>query len=43
MTLRGLIYYLCSHDLQHLACLQWLLGRIDSQVTIGTLGRPSAG
>lgn len=26
-TLRGLVYYLCSHDYQHLAGLQWLLGR----------------
>lgn len=26
-TLRGLIHYLCSHDQQHLAGLQWLLGR----------------
>lgn len=42
MTLRGLIYYLCSHDLQHLACLQWLLGRIDSQVIIGAFGGHSA-
>ncbi|HEY2676201.1 MAG TPA: DinB family protein [Steroidobacteraceae bacterium] len=28
-TLRGLVYYLCSHDYQHLAGLQWLLGRAD--------------
>ena len=25
-TLRGLVHYLCSHDQQHLAGLQWLLG-----------------
>jgi len=31
ITLRGLIYYLCSHDQQHLACMQWLLGRMASQ------------
>jgi len=30
VTLRGLIHYLCSHDQQHLAGLQWLLGKIES-------------
>jgi hypothetical protein len=30
ITLRALIHYLCSHDQQHLSCLHWLLGRIDS-------------
>jgi hypothetical protein len=30
VTLRGLIHYLCSHDQQHLAGLQWLLGKIDA-------------
>jgi hypothetical protein len=29
-TLRGLVHYLCSHDQQHLAGMQWLLGRIAS-------------
>ena len=29
-TLRGLVYYLCSHDYQHLAGLQWLLGRAET-------------
>jgi DinB superfamily len=28
-TLRGLVYYLCSHDYQHLAGLQWLRGRAE--------------
>jgi hypothetical protein len=28
-TLEGLIHYLCSHDQQHLAGLQWLLGKIQ--------------
>jgi len=28
-TLKGLIHYLCSHDQQHLAGLQWLAGKID--------------
>jgi hypothetical protein len=28
LTLRSLLHYLCSHDQQHLAGLQWLLGRI---------------
>lgn len=30
VTLGGLVHYLCSHDQQHLAGLQWLLGRIHS-------------
>ena len=30
VTLRGLTHYLCSHDQQHLAGLQWLLGKIDA-------------
>jgi DinB superfamily len=30
VTLRSLIHYLCSHDQQHLAGLQWLLGKIES-------------
>lgn len=29
-SLRGLVHYLCSHDQQHLAGLQWLLGKIDA-------------
>lgn len=28
LTLRGLVYYLRSHDQQHLACLHWLLGKM---------------
>jgi hypothetical protein len=30
-SLRGLVHYLCSHDQQHLAGMQWLLGRIAVQ------------
>ena len=30
VTLRGLMHYLCSHDQQHLAGLQWLLGKIEA-------------
>jgi hypothetical protein len=30
LTLRGLLHYLHSHDQQHLACVQWLLGRMAS-------------
>jgi hypothetical protein len=30
LTVRGLAHYLCSHDQQHLAGLQWLLGKIES-------------
>jgi hypothetical protein len=28
LTVRSLAHYLCSHDQQHLAGLQWLLGKI---------------
>jgi len=28
-TLRGLVHFLCSHDFQHLAGLQWLLARMS--------------
>jgi hypothetical protein len=31
-TLRGLVHYLCSHDQQHLAGLQWLRGKIEGPV-----------
>ena len=31
LSVEALIHYLCSHDLQHLSGLQWLLGRIRSQ------------
>lgn len=27
LTVRSLVHYLCSHDQQHLAGLQWLLGK----------------
>ena len=30
VSLKGLVHYLCSHDQQHLAGLQWLLGKIES-------------
>ena len=30
VTLRGLVHYLCSHDQQHLAGLQWLCGKITA-------------
>ena len=29
-TTRGLVHFLCSHDQQHLAGLQWLLGKIEA-------------
>lgn len=34
-TLRGLVHFLCSHDQQHLAGLQWLLGKIDTARSSG--------
>ncbi|MBN3820884.1 DinB family protein [Paraburkholderia sp. Se-20369] len=30
LTVRGLVHYLSSHDQQHLAGMQWLLGKIDA-------------
>ena len=30
LALRSLIHYLCSHDQQHLAGLQWLLGKAEA-------------
>ena len=30
LTLRSLVHYLASHDQQHLACMDWLLGRIHA-------------
>lgn len=38
LTLRSLVHYLCSHDQQHLAGLQWLRGKIEAQ----TASTPSA-
>jgi hypothetical protein len=35
LTLRSLVHYLCSHDQQHLAGLQWLLGKIDASRAAG--------
>jgi hypothetical protein len=35
LTLRSLVHYLCSHDQQHLAGLQWLLGQIEALPAIG--------
>jgi hypothetical protein len=29
VSLQGLIYILCSHDQQHLACMHWLLGKMS--------------
>lgn len=30
-TLQSLVHFLCSHDQQHLAGLQWLLARIEAE------------
>ena len=32
ITLRALIHFLSSHDQQHLACMQWLSGKIASDL-----------
>ncbi len=31
VTLLGLVHFLCSHDQQHLAGLQWLLGKLTME------------
>jgi hypothetical protein len=33
LSLRSLVHYLCSHDQQHLAGMQWLLGKIEAVQT----------
>jgi DinB superfamily len=33
LSLRSLVHYLCSHDQQHLAGMQWLLGKIAAART----------
>lgn len=33
LSLRSLVHYLCSHDRQHLAGMQWLLGKIEAART----------
>ena len=35
VTLRALVHYLVSHDYQHLACLNWLLGKIHASEEVG--------
>ena len=30
VTLKGLVHFLCSHDQQHIACMHWILGKIES-------------
>jgi hypothetical protein len=35
VSLLGLIHFLRSHDQQHLACFQWLLGKYASEVSGG--------
>ena len=35
VTLRGLVHNLCSHDQQHLAGMQWLLGRMAASMPAG--------
>lgn len=42
VTLRSLVHYLCSHDQQHLAGLQWLLGGIAAVEDRARSARPRA-
>ena len=39
VTLLGLVHFLCSHDQQHLAGLQWLLGKISAPGPAGYFRR----
>ncbi len=32
VSVKGLAHYLCSHDQQHLAGLQWLLGKMEAEI-----------
>nr|WP_276554042.1 DinB family protein [Cupriavidus gilardii] len=34
LTVSSLVHYLCSHDQQHLAGLQWLLGKMHAETAI---------
>lgn len=34
LRVRSLVHYLCSHDQQHLAGLQWLLGKIHAETAM---------
>lgn len=36
LSLRSLVHYLCSHDQQHLAGLQWLRGKAEAARVIAT-------
>lgn len=38
VSLRSLVHFLCSHDQQHLAGIQWLLGKIEASA--GGRGMP---
>jgi hypothetical protein len=40
VTLRALVHYLCSHDQQHLAGLQWLLGKASTERVGAAAGAP---
>ncbi|MBB6095176.1 hypothetical protein HNQ60_004066 [Povalibacter uvarum] len=40
LTLRSLIHYLCSHDQQHLAGLQWLLGKMHAKASTSSQVAP---
>jgi hypothetical protein len=40
-SLRSLVHYLCSHDQQHLAGLQWLLGKIEAVRAQAHPGKPA--
>lgn len=40
VTLRSLVHYLASHDHQHLACLEWLLGKSNAANRVGRAAVP---
>ena len=39
LTLRSLVHYLASHDYQHLACMDWLIGQIHAAGGFSADGR----
>jgi hypothetical protein len=42
LSLRSLVHYLCSHDQQHLAGLQWLLGKMEAPSARSGVPPPAA-
>jgi len=41
ITVQGLVHVLCSHDLQHLACMEWLLAKMGQPSRSGENTQPA--